>query len=761
MSEKFIDIPKVGQELNEVKSDALIFSKSREIVSALCGNAMNWVEFVSCYRHSTQIDGNNQIVAETIVFDAEIELPQHRAFEIAPIERIAVTFRKEDINYPGVYALRENFPLVPHLNLELFEFPRSLCLFDEPYSELKLKWTAIEFIERIRIWLADTATGSLHKLDQTLEPLLTGSDAYLILPSEILQSDKLSSLSKIKISMNRWGENRYCFFADKTGNENTKLKKGDFLLVSLVIPPQQHGQIAHKPDNLSKLNDFLKNTGFDLLAKLRSELLNLDEYEKKTEAGLILLVVLPKNRSAGGKIESLEQWAFVCLDDENGFANITKVGVNTGAWEIINGDLGIGLIPDETKNGSDIKLLMLNPVADFSRRNASLFNGIKTNENFRRKIVAIGSGAIGSQVFLNLIRTGYGEWTLIDKDILLPHNLARHAAYGLAAGNAKSQLMAFVGNSTLESPPIANAIVADVLNPRQQNESITKAFSDSDVIMDFSASQAVARHLALDLEKQSRRVSLFLNPAGTDLIMLAEDTQREIPLDLLEMQYYRFLINNPDLENHLQPPKGKIRYSSSCREVSNQIAAENISLASAIGSRAIRQTLAQDTAVIAVWKSDESGEVKKFSVNPSSGRIFTEKDWTIRTDEFLLEKLKNLRKGKLPIETGGTLLGSFDMQRRIIYIIDTLPPPPDSIEKRTEFVRGSFGLKPQIEQIKMITLNNLQYIGEWHSHPVGYSAQPSDLDKNLLATLAQNQHQDGKPALILIIGERDFSFHIA
>ena len=86
---------------------------------------------------------------------------------------------------PDVLALRKNFPLVPHVNLRSKELPRSLCLTEQQYSEWKLRWTAPAFVENIRDWLASTAKGKLHAEDQPLEPLLLGSEEFLVLPHDL------------------------------------------------------------------------------------------------------------------------------------------------------------------------------------------------------------------------------------------------------------------------------------------------------------------------------------------------------------------------------------------------------------------------------------------------------------------------------------------------------------------------------------------------------------------------------------------------
>ena len=765
MIEDYVEIPQVGQRLHPVAPEDLTIIKAGETALALLSGEMNWVQFIECFQHLILSEKSEEIVAETVVFDAEVELPQLTVYDIKPGERVAVTFRRDDTAYPGVYALRRSFPKVPHLNLESFELPRSLCLYDKPYSDIKLRWTPIAFIERIRSWLADTATAELHKTDQPLEPLLVGADALLILPANFPKSSDLNVPTKIEMLVNEWDEGRFCFVAQENSEgasvKNRQLKNQIFTVLPIMGEPQRHGLIRQKPNNLPELHEFLTSAKIDLLAILRNALRNLSSDVVAVNSGLILLIVLPKTRGEIGSAENTDIYAFVCVNEksENGkFPPVWEIGEQAGVWKIEDKQIGHFIKFDESKRGESIKLLMLSPCPALSRQNATLWGGTKKrNEN---RITAVGMGALGSQVFLNLIRVADGEWTLIDKDILLPHNFVRHAAYA-ASGIAKAELLALIANRTIEEPAIANAIVADVLAPSRKADELVRAYSEAQVILDFSASQAVARHLALDVEATARRISLFLNPTGFDLVMLVEDSERTIKLDSLEMQYYRLLINNAELRTHLELPGGQIRYSDACRETSNQILPENVALCAAIGSRNLRQMFEQAQAVIAIWRTDEDGQARKFSAAPARSFIFEANGWTIKTDEVLLNKIRSQRKTHLPVETGGTLIGSYDMQRKIIYVVDALPPPADSVQQQTHFIRGSYGLKPQIEVIERITLGNLQYVGEWHSHPAGYSAKPSEDDSMLLALLAAQQHKDGNPALVLIIGENDISWHVA
>ena len=108
----------------------------------------------------------------------------------------------------------------------------------------------------------------------------------------------------------------------------------------------------------------------------------------------------------------------------------------------------------------------------------------------------------------------------------------------------------------------------------------------------------------------------------------------------------------------------------------------------------------------------------------------------------------------MPNETGGVLVGSYDFERQIIYLVDVLPSPADSEEWPTSYIRGSKDLSSKLKAIGQRTLDNLEYVGEWHSHPDGYGVDLSEMDKQAVKELHSEMHPDGLPALMLIIGDQ-------
>ena len=310
---------------------------------------------------------------------------------------------------------------------------------------------------------------------------------------------------------------------------------------------------------------------------------------------------------------------------------------------------------------------------------------------------------------------------------------------------------------TVDGDPIADCIVADVLNPSESPETPEKlenAFTNADIILDASASVPVARHLVHDVDSSGRRISIFLNPDGTDVVILAEDAKRKISLDFLEMQYYRYLINDVCLADHLKRKHGRIRFATSCRDVSATIPQDFVALQAAICSRAIHQLSSNEQAFMSIWRTDEDQiSVQRYSFPVKNSIKCKIGEWTLCTDEGFIDKVHEARANKLPNETGGVLVGSYDMQRKIVYVVDFLPSPPDSKEWPTLYIRGCRGLPSKIEKIQQVTVNQLRYVGEWHSHPAACSVKPSHDDKQVFDWLSDLMKIDGLPPLMLIVGD--------
>jgi len=723
-----------------VGADTLAVSKAKAVADFLMGADYPYGRFIEARRLQ---DGR-----ESVVFELVIEVGQEPINDIRGVERIAAVFDKKDSNYPEVLALRMDFPKVPHLNLRSATPPASLCLYDEPYRDVQLRWTAVSFIQCIRDWLALTAEGKLHGNDQPLEPILLGPFNTLVLPSDLSQLNDVSTPEHLFITARDAGPRGTVLMATRQRDRNSL----HFVAVSVRGKPQTHGIIQRSPCTLMDLHDLLGAADIDLLAQLRARLLAWETDAALLDAKVVVIAFLPKTREPGGEPESLEIRSFASP------STVAELGVDIGIWRM-SGKYPGRLIPtDDSRRGENVQVEILNTVFALSRETAAALNGLAQSD--ARRVTAVGLGALGSQLVTNLAKAGFGKWTFIDDDYLLPHNAARHQLPSNVAGFPKAAVMEAVTNAVLEELLVTEAIVANVLEPGEKAASVQKVLMGADLIADFSADVAVSRYLARDLDAPGRRFSLFLNPSGTDLILLAEDQDREIRLDHLEMQYYREVLRNPNLKRHMQDAPGRLRYAHSCRDLTSVVPQDVVALHAAIGSRALREATADGAARIKIWSAAPNLSVSAFDVSPVRVTTCQFGGWALCYDPVLLETIQDLRAPKLPNETGGVLIGTFDYHRKVVYVVDTVPSPPDSQEWPTLYIRGSKGLQAQIKSIRETTKGMLQYVGEWHSHPDGFSCRPSGDDKKVFSWLATWMALDGAPALMAIAGQNEFAWFL-
>ena len=191
----------------------------------------------------------------------------------------------------------------------------------------------------------------------------------------------------------------------------------------------------------------------------------------------------------------------------------------------------------------------------------------------------------------------------MDEDVLHPHNLARHTLGASYVGWYKAEALAAELSPIMSEEPPVRSIVANVLYPGDKTGALEAVYQDADLILDMAASIPVSRHLVHDIKSESRRVSLFLNPSGKALTLLAEDTGREIQLDWLEMQFYRAIVRDRNLWSLLDNP-GQNRVGQTCRDLSAEISQYDVAMHGGMGSRSVQQLFESDRARIRTWLLD-------------------------------------------------------------------------------------------------------------------------------------------------------------
>jgi hypothetical protein len=712
----------------EIDGSSLKVEKALDLWTFLSSGLHDFARSISAWRYAER--------AEAIIFEVDVELPQIRKFPIAAIERLATLFPASDDRTPETLALRDDFPLVPHVNPREVEFPRSLCIYEESFDDLRIRWTSARHIERVRAWLSDSASGRLHRPDQPLEQIFIDQLAPLILPADF---SLCGSNGPLYVSILR-RENGGLIFV---GHRAPVPSQGLILAVTITAPPQTNATVRTVPADLQSLHELLKGFGIDLVTELSGPLMGATEAQR--HGPCVVIVTFPLLREHGHEVEKYEQWAFAISD------TVEKIGEATGLW-LRKGEFVGALIGQKASENALklLKVILLDPVYLLSRSSAAEFNQTKPCE---KRLLAIGVGALGSRVLINCVRAGYGVWTIVDNDFLSPHNPARHELTSARVGQDKAMALKLRANEVFDGA-VAGAHCIDVMRPGEKKPELDKLLDECEVICDMSASWAVSRCLASHPAASSRRVSIFLNPAGDSVVLLAEDSGRNVRLDDIEMQYYRYVATTSGLAGHLKQPADRIRVARSCRDVSSRISNENVIICAAVASRLLRQVLEQPSAVAKISRVANSG-VNHFDIPLWGVQTVQIGRWQVRTDGQTLASMRGHRTSRLQNETGGVLIGSADFSRNVIYVAQMIPSPADSEEYPTSYVRGTSGLWEGVKEVAEITDGQLQYIGEWHSHADGCSIDPSDDDKTLFAWLTNHLARDGMPPVMCIVGERD------
>lgn len=716
-----------------VAPDSLQVPKAVELWQVLQTRGLPYVQGVNCFRMDS---------IEFITVDVQPETPQYPVHDIRAVERMAIGFNPADTDHPAVLALRRDFPVVPHLNLIDKGIPRSLCLYQMAYADLKPSWTAAALLKQLYWWLSKTARGELHAPDQPLEQAFYAPRERLVLPAAFFTADIDVALEPILVRLAGELLDQTIYVASAVSDVPAdQRQQAQFTLFVYPATPRTHGLIQEQPRTVADLQAYLDETSF--IDALRQHLLALKD-APDFDRGLKLLIIirLPKLRMEGGAVETMEVWAFATA------INLADLGTELGIWVVHENTIAPLWRVDEACTGQTVQLIMLNPIRALTRELAAAFNGLQPSET---RYVAIGAGSLGSQVVSTLVRAGQGNWVWVDEDQYLPHNAARHLLPGNCIGQSKALAMIAQLRDIYENMDL-RAITADVLQPA--TAPLLTAFTDADVIVDMSASVAVARHIAAKIQSSARRISLFLNPSGTDLVLLAEEQNRSMRLDHLEMEYYRALIRRFDLQDHLLTNGHPIRYSHACRDVSVQLPQDQVALHAAIGARAVRVAVSTPTASLMLWRSGSDLSVTAYPIDPSAYAEIPAGYWTIAVSHQLLGELIEHRQSRLPNETGGVLVGVFDTQYRRIYIVDQIPSPPDSREWPTAYYRGVEGVPEELERISACTGRQVVYAGEWHSHPDQCPVDPSEDDQEVFGWLHYHRQWDGLPPLMLIVGEQ-------
>ena len=701
--------------------------------------------------------GDEKAASEVVVVDCRCDgIPTRNRVGLQYRERLGLRFFANGSRLPEVRALRVDFPCTAHQNHVRNNEPASICMYFAPWSEVRRTWTPQKHLARIQWWLAETANETLHREDQPLEPVYFHSRFELVLPEDFeSQADRVDLALVVEPRGSVAGEVVAILVGRMTPvAEAAKVSDVFVQCITLALPPVVHGRIERIPDCLGDLHDQMESRGAHIGQAIKEKLQGLagEAGISPSKSNFVLLVMrIPICRAQGESPEKVQVKGFII------HASLGELGVKLGALMPLHEgkyyrDLPIGIeTPVTTTEWRDIRLEPLEILRPFTTELARRTSGITSTGP--RGVLA-GVGAVGSVIASIWQREAWGQWRYIDPDLLKPHNLARHIGFEFQVGLRKVDVVEQLGAHILQpesDEPLGIAGRASDFN----DPKVCEALDSAELIVDATTTLEVPRELA-GRESVKRVASVFVTPSGLDAVLLMEDAGREMRIDFMEPQYYRAVVNEEWGQNHLVGNNGSLWTGAGCRDLSAVISNEHILLHGATLARHIRLNFESSQPTIKIWRCDSiSGGLDVENLVPERVLLEPLNGLQIIWDEGVRRRVRALRTEKLPNETGGVLLGYFDLAKDSIYVVDVIPEPSDSQGDTTGFTRGIDGLYEVVRNASVRTAGIVGYIGEWHSHPLGSSARPSMADMYQMTHLTVELHRDGLPALMLIVGEHE------
>ncbi|WOB51558.1 ThiF family adenylyltransferase [Xanthomonas hydrangeae] len=716
-------------------------SRTHAMISAI--NANRDIGLIDVMRART----DEELSCVYIMVDVECHgVPTHNKYGLRFRERMLIVVPQDDSIATAAWAMRKDFPRLAHQNSVSALGPAQLCLYYEPMSVVARTWTAHSFLARILWWLEKNAKGELHLADQPLDTLFFESKHELVIPWDI--ADLVSGGKPLHVSGVRRADNGTTMrIANQVDTGQGVLAK----LVKIDLEPVESGEVEWDPHTLGELNNLMARRGANLLDPLRSAMQHDFPQQGLTQkdepASVLVLLSIPLRRASTGHVEGVSYRAFFL------HGGTLKVGAKLGALFELEGRFytSVGILQEEQAH--DWEAIGLDPVTVLWENTADRARSQSGHPDSGPKGTVVGAGSLGSALLELWIRSGWGTWTVIDKDHIRPHNLARHSALNFQIGQPKVLAVSRLVEGITRGASMLTGVEADVMS--SANPEVARALRASDLVVDATADLSYPRASSAN-EGRTRHVSVFVTPNGRSGVMMLEDIAKTRCLRTIEAQYYRAIIRSEWGRTHLDGHRGLFWSGASCRDLSMVLPYSSVMIHACQFAESIPTHIRSDAAIAVIWQREPGGSTDAISLELFERRVHkTEGGLDVYMDEGLHDRLRVLRRQALPNETGGILLGYHDFTQNLVVIVDALPAPRDSRGTPTSFERGTDGLLDLVEDARNRTAGIVGYVGEWHSHPDGYPAAPSRDDLIQLAQLAVGMNEEGLPVVQVIVGSNE------
>lgn len=637
-------------------------------------------------------------------------------------EPIIIGLKDGDINCikPYVFPDRTNFPYdnFPHINPAINNMPKTLCLTRESMEDWYAEKTFEDMFHLIQDWFNDAENDNLIKAKD-------GDKYETFTPQNVSGFLRISPY--LEFHLHEADHSGTIFFDVQTVPLNDQKPEDDphfgaIGFISSNFTKNALGMMLFRdnktierrwfsnyPHNVGELLRFIKSKGFIVEDKLKGI---ISEHPNITSLYFLFSFLRPIQ--VVGKATNVD---FLC------FA--------TKREDFFNENL-------------DAKIDEIALYDQLTPKFANFLSGTKDSICSKR-ILLLGCGAIGSKLAYHFVRDGLTEITICDNDIILPHNLCRHALTNARIFESKVNAVKKDLSTVYELENI-KTINKDILE-WLPNEDLTKY----DLIIDATASVSVLRLLDSKAENYSIPIVHFALSDAGEVGLAYIRRSHSARLSDYYWEIVRQSLNSyadaEDLKDWIKQEQKfnyeLIRVGEGCHSNTMILSDDTISTHTGIASNIIRNMFERGGSKNEIYLS--------FTNKEYIGQVFTQRiempdyigihcensDWIVRIPTPLLNRIyTDVRKAGNK-ETGGYLMGCVEEKHKVIYVLYTFIPEGSS-KKRTNLTLSKTGWKQKCESVVEKSSNTLSYIGDWHSHPKG-SLLMSERDNQTNAEIIRNE----------------------
>lgn len=611
------------------------------------------------------------------------------------IEPVVIAIHKTNwqTNAPFSFSDNPKFPFdkFAHVNYRHGDYPPTFCLSRENIDDWYAEHTLKEYVELVAQWLRDAAKGKLMKLTENdeFEPQRNHSMNHFLLRVSYMDSfiehneEPECHIYSITILKD--------FPAIAYGNEQHEKLVSNAIGVRLFAGRDKvdDNWYTYYPTTLGNLIEHIQAYGypldFDSLKK------NCDE----TKEYIYFQLALLRTAKIIGKNTAINYLCFRAKVED--FMNMN--------WAA----------PVE-----EVSMI------DFTDYTQAKYLSETPDSIFDKHFCILGCGAVGSKIASHLHRSGIFCIDLVDTDSLMPHNVVRHALSAYKPGS-------FLLNKAHALKTHLTDMFYDMPHDgiKSYNEDalmhLTPVRLDKiDIIIDATASVHVMYGLdAITFPDKTRIVRVALSEGGdVGVTYLGIDSNQ--PLADYYMEILRVSPSNDQVYRWLSSERKNstenIRVGEGCHSNTMRISDDTISAHAALMSSAIRHIYDGkqcNRIILSFAHRDFPGSMQTCTLPVKPFHQFpcaNDTAWTVRIPQDLLEEIRLKAKIAGQKENGGYLFGHIDYKHKVIYPLVNYMPR-DSKGTKSGFRLGTSGLKNFKNEINQRSIGQMEYIGDWHSHP--------------------------------------------